>query len=60
MVSNFTMEETKKKTKGTDAVVLYISTDSNEFLEEIRLSTILNKYCKFLRRGQVWDKKQKK
>ena len=37
---NFTMEETKKKTKGTD-VVLHISSDSNEFLEEIRLSTIL-------------------
>ena len=44
---NFTMEETKKKIKGTD-VVLHISSDSNEFLEEIRLSTILNKYCKFL------------
>ena len=44
---NFTMEETKKKTKGTD-VVLYIASDSNEFLEKARLSTILNKYCKFL------------
>ena len=44
---NFTMEETKKKTKGTD-IILHIADDSTEFLEESRLSTILNKYCKFL------------
>ena len=44
---NFTMEETKKKTKGTD-VVLHIADDSTEFLEESRITTILNKYCKFL------------
>ena len=44
---NFTMEEAKKKTKGTD-VVLHIADDSIEFLEEARLTTILNKYCKFL------------
>ncbi|MDG2139457.1 MAG: molecular chaperone HtpG [Flavobacteriales bacterium] len=44
---NFTMEETKKKTKGTD-VVLHIADDSTEFLEENRISAILNKYCKFL------------
>ena len=41
------MEETKKKTKGTD-VVLHIADDSTEFLEESRITTILNKYCKFL------------
>ena len=44
---NFTMEETKKKTKGTD-VILHISDDSTEFLEDSRISQILNKYCKFL------------
>ena len=44
---NFTMEEAKKKTKGTD-VILHISDDSVEFLEETRISQILNKYCKFL------------
>lgn len=44
---NFTMQECKKKTKGTD-IVLHISDDSTEFLEENRISTILNKYCKFL------------
>ena len=44
---NYNMEEISKKTKGTD-VVLHISEDSTEFLEESRLTTILNKYCKFL------------
>jgi len=44
---NYTMEETKKKTKGTD-IVLHIADDSTEFLEESRLNSILDKYCKFL------------
>ena len=43
----FLMEETSKKTKGTD-IILHIADDSLEFLEENRLSSILNKYCKFL------------
>ena len=43
----FTMEEAKKKTKGTD-IILHIADDSLEFLEESRINTILNKYCKFL------------
>ena len=44
---SFNMETTTKKTKGTD-VILHIADDSKEFLEESRLSGILNKYCKFL------------
>lgn len=44
---NYTMEETSKKTKGTD-IVLHIAEDSLEFLEEERISGILNKYCKFM------------
>lgn len=44
---NFTMEDAKKKTKGTD-IVLHVADDSTEFLEESRISNILNKYCKFL------------
>jgi len=44
---NYTMEETSKKTKGTD-VVLHIAEDSEEFLSENRINEILNKYCKFL------------
>ena len=44
---SFKMEACQKKTKGTD-VILHIADDSKEFLEESRLSGILNKYCKFL------------
>ena len=44
---SFNMQTTAKKTKGTD-VILHIADDSKEFLEESRLSGILNKYCKFL------------
>ncbi len=44
---NYTMEETSKKTKGTD-IVLHIAEDSKEFLDKSRLEGILNKYCKFL------------
>jgi len=44
---SFTMEKASKKNKGTD-VILHISDDSIEFLEEQRISSILNKYCNFL------------
>tara|TARA_B100000886_G_scaffold329879_1_gene279710 strand:- start:1892 stop:3799 length:1908 start_codon:yes stop_codon:yes gene_type:complete len=44
---NYTIEKTSKKTKGTD-IILHIDEDSNEFLEENRISEILNRYCKFL------------
>lgn len=33
--------------RGTD-VILHISDDSNEFLEDSRIEGLLNKYCKFL------------
>ena len=44
---NYTIEETKKKTKGTD-IILHIDDDSLEFLQESKIGEILNKYCKFL------------
>ncbi len=44
---NYTLEETSKKSKGTD-IVLHIADDALEFLEESRLGSILDKYCKFL------------
>lgn len=43
----YTIEETTRDERGTD-IVLHIAEDSTEFLEEARLSEILNKYCKFL------------
>jgi molecular chaperone HtpG len=49
--TEFTLEETEgehaKAERGTD-VVLHVAADSDEFLEEARLRTILTKYCKFL------------
>ncbi len=43
----YTLEETEKAERGTD-IILYISDDCKEFLEEARISALLNKYCKFL------------
>ena len=43
----YTMNEIPKGDRGTD-VILYISDDSSEFLEEGRIRELLNKYCKFL------------
>jgi molecular chaperone HtpG len=40
-------DEHEKAERGTD-VVLHVAEDSDEFLEEARLRTILTKYCKFL------------
>ena len=44
---NYTIEETTKKTIGTD-IILHIDEESKEFLEEGRINGILNRYCKFL------------
>ena len=43
----FKLNETDKETRGTD-IVLHIAEDSVEFLEDSRISELLNKYCKFL------------
>jgi molecular chaperone HtpG len=49
--TEFTLDEPTgehaKAERGTD-VVLHVAADSDEFLEEARLRTILTKYCKFL------------
>ncbi|HAS36195.1 MAG TPA: molecular chaperone HtpG [Flavobacteriales bacterium] len=44
---NYTLTKSKKEDRGTE-IVLHIAEDSKEFLEENRISGILNKYCKFL------------
>lgn len=43
----YTLTETEKPERGTD-IILHIADDSEEFLEESRISGILKKYCKFL------------
>ena len=43
----YTLEEVEKEGRGTD-IIMYIDEDSKEFLEEQRITAILNKYCRFL------------
>ncbi|MDP3312215.1 molecular chaperone HtpG [Lutibacter sp.] len=43
----YTLEETKKKDRGTE-IVLHIDDDSLEFLEKSRIEQLLNKYNKFM------------
>ena len=43
----YELKEITKNDVGTD-IILFIDKDSKEFLEENRLTEILNKYCKFL------------
>jgi len=63
----YSLKNHHKKDRGTE-IVLHIAVDSTEFLEEARIKTLLNKYCKFMpvaiKFGQksewVDDKKGKK
>ena len=41
------LDDVEKDTVGTD-VIMYINSDSEEFLEERKIEEILEKYCKFL------------
>lgn len=45
--TEFTIKDIEKEERGTD-IILHITEDSKEFLEEGRIQGILNKYCKFL------------
>lgn len=43
----YKIKASKRKSRGTD-IVLHISKDSEEFLDDHRIEELLNKYCKFL------------
>ncbi len=43
----YTIEESDRKERGTD-IILHMDDDSKEFLEEQKISELLDKYCKFL------------
>jgi molecular chaperone HtpG len=43
----YSMGETDRKQRGT-TITLHIDSDSKEFLEEQKISELLDKYCKFL------------
>lgn len=45
--TEFTIEEIKKETRGTD-IVLYIDDENKKFLEKDEISRLLKKYCRFL------------
>ena len=53
----FTLENVEKEDRGTD-IVLHIDDDCKEFLEESRISTLLNKYCRFLAIPVAFGKKK--
>lgn len=44
---DYTMTNDSKADRGTD-IILHINEDSLEFLEEARIKTMLDKYCRFL------------
>ena len=53
----FTLENIEKEDRGTD-IILYVDDDCKEFLEESRISTLLNKYCRFLPIPVAFGKKK--
>ena len=53
----YLLEKGSRTERGTD-VILHIDSESEEFLSKDRLSTLLNKYCKFLPVPIVFGKKQ--
>ncbi len=44
---NYTLEEVEKADRGTD-IVLHIDDENVSFLEDAKITELLNKYCKFL------------
>ncbi|MBK9329935.1 MAG: molecular chaperone HtpG [Sphingobacteriales bacterium] len=61
--TEFTLEAIEKAERGSE-IVLYIAEDSKEFLEEHRIKSLLNKYCKFLpvpiQFGNKWQSEEDK
>ena len=53
----YTIEKIEKETRGTD-IVLHIDDENKEFLQKDKITTLLNKYCKFLPIPIVFGKKQ--
>lgn len=45
---NYSLEESDARTERGTSIVLHVSDDAKEYLEENRISELLNKYCKFM------------
>lgn len=53
----YTLEKIEKESRGTD-IVLHIDDENKEFLQKDKITSLLNKYCKFLPIPIVFGKKQ--
>jgi len=53
----FTLEEVEKEQRGTD-IILHLNEESQEFLDAIRIKTILEKFCRFLPVPIIFEEKQ--
>lgn len=53
----YTLEDVEKEERGTD-IVMHINEEDKDFLEDGKISELLNKYCKFLPVEIVFGKKK--
>jgi molecular chaperone HtpG len=53
----YSLDPVEKDDRGTD-IIMYVNDDEKAFLEESRISELLNKYCKFLPIEIVFGKKK--
>ena len=53
----YEITDAERESRGTD-IIMYIDEESKEFLEESRITSILNKYCKFLPVSIAFGKKK--
>ena len=53
----YEMTETKKDDRGTD-IILYIDDDTKDFLEKDKITSLLEKYCRYLPIPIAFGKKQ--
>ncbi|MFV0505590.1 MAG: molecular chaperone HtpG [Bacteroidales bacterium] len=53
----YTIENIEKDTVGTD-IIMYLNAESEEFLEQSKISDILSRYCRFLPVPVVFGKKK--
>jgi molecular chaperone HtpG len=54
---SFTLTEAERENRGTD-VIMHLNEESEQFLEEGRISSILEKFCKFLPVPIYFEEKQ--
>lgn len=52
----FTLDETEKADRGSD-IILHISDDCSEYLDKVKITELLNKYCRFMPVSIAFGKK---